>query len=228
MRSNKRQYLLAAGAAFLALTTLAHAAPVTQTFPIDVDTYVDSQSPTTNYGLSGTTKVVVNGNDGSLARGLFQVPAAAWAISSADLISAKVWFWTFKDNTGSRNVRLEPLTRSFGETGANWQTADGVTPWTTPGGDFDAASGVEAVKGANWFSWDITPLWNNTNLRSFGAILRMNDETNPGAGNMPRAPFNSSDNTASLPYVEVTYTPEPATLVGLLALVACWVLRRAA
>jgi hypothetical protein len=225
VKSSKRWRALATVAGILAWAALAQASPVTQTFPIDVDTYLDSQSPTVNYGLSGTTKVVVNGNDGSLTRGLFQVPTAAWAIPASDPISAKVWFWTFKDNTGSRNVRLEPLTRPFSETGATWQTADGVTSWTSLGGDFDAATGVDAVKGVNWFSWDITPLWDNSDLRSFGAILRMNDETNPGTGNMPRAPFNSSDNTASQPYVEVTYAPEPGALFGFLAGVA-WLARR--
>ena len=195
---------------------LASGAPLTQQFAIDADTYIDSQSPTTNYGTNTTVKVVVNGTDGSLARGLFELPAAVWSIPAGDLVSAKVWFWTFKDNTGSRTVRLQPLTRGFSEGGATWQSYDGTNSWASPGGDYDAGTFVDAVKGGNWFSWDITGLWNNTDLRSFGAILRMNDESNPGAGNMPRAPFNSSDNTAQTPYVEVMYVPEPASSVGLL------------
>jgi len=227
MRVSKSKWALLAAVGLMAMAATAHAA-ITQIFPIDVDTYLDSQSPTTNFGTSTTVKVVVNGSDGSLCHGLFQVPDAAWTIPSSELISAKVWFWTFKDNTGTRNVQLCPLTQSFTETGATWQTRDGSTAWITSGGDFDAASAVDAVKDTNWFSWDITGLWDNANLRSFGALLKMNDESNPGAGNMPRAPFNSSDNTASQPYIEVTFTPEPATLLGLVLGVSLWARRRLA
>ena len=104
--------------------------------------------------------------------------------------------------------------------GASWLTYDGVNSWTTPGGDYDAGTFVDAVKGANWFSWDITALWNNADLRSFGAILRMNDESDPGVGNMPRAPFTSSDGPLSQhPYVELTclpcsLAPAPADING--------------
>jgi len=71
---------------------------------------------------------------------------------------------------------------------------------------------VDAVEAKNWFSWDITPLWNNTDLRAFGAMLRMNDESDPGAANMPRAPFTSSEGAANeRPYVEVTYVDRKFT-----------------
>jgi len=189
-------------------------AMIVRQYPIVTDTYIDSQSPTSNFGSSGSVKVVVNGDDGSLTRGLYSLPADIWLIPAEDVISVKIWFWTFMNNTGDRTVLLHPLTGPFSEGGATWNSADGVNPWLTPGGDYDTATSVQAVEGTNWFSWDISGLWNNANLRSFGAMLKMNDESNPGAGNMPRAPFNSSDNSAAeLPYVEVTYVPEPAAMV---------------
>lgn len=211
-RTNCRGLLLS-----LALCSLAPArlSAVTVQFPIVTDTYIDSQSPTAAYGSSGSVKVVVNGDDGSLVRGLFELPADIWSIPVEDLVSAKVWFWTFRDSTGDRTVRLHPLSGAFAEDGATWNTSDGSSAWSTPGGDYDTGPFVSAAEGANWFSWDITGLWDNVHLRSFGAMLKMDEETDPGAGNMPRAPFNSSDNSAERPYVEVTYVPEPVSLVGL-------------
>lgn len=112
-------------------------------------------------------------------------------------------------------MTLHPLIRGFAEgtgdgtpsgDGATWQTYDGTNWWTCTGGDYGCSVLVDADKLSNWFSWDITPLWNNTNLRSFGAMLMMNDESDPGYSNIPRAPFTSSDGPANeRPYVEVTY-----------------------
>jgi hypothetical protein len=193
----------------------AHADPNTTIFNIDTDTYVDSRDPTYNFGVSTVAKVVVNGMDGSLTRVLFKLPDSLWSIPEDRLISAKIWFYVWYDQTGNRDVRLNPLTRGFVEgtgdgtpsgDGATWQTYDGTNSWTTAGGDYDANAFVDAVKSTNWFSWDITALWNNSNLQSLGAMLRMNDESNPGYPNMPRAPFTSSDGPANeRPYIEVVY-----------------------
>jgi len=190
-------------------------ADIIETFAIDVDTYIDSRAPTYNYGVAATAKVVVNGTDGSLARALFKLPDDIWSISEDQLVSAKVWFYVWMDRTADRTVTLHPLIRGFSEgtgdgtssgDGATWQTYDGSNSWTCSGGDYDCCVFVDAVESANWFSWDITSLWNNTNLRSFGAMLAMNDESDPGYTNIPRAPFTSSDGPANeRPYVEVTY-----------------------
>jgi len=195
------------------------AAPVkaasVKTFAIDVDTYLDSRDPTYNYGVATTAKVLVNGTDGTLARALFKLPDGVWSISEDQLISVKVWFYVWMDRTAERTVTLHPLIRGFVEgtgdgtpsgDGATWQTYDGSNSWTCTGGDYDSSVFVNAVESANWFSWDITALWDNTNLRSFGAMLKMNDESNPGSSNIPRAPFTSSDGPANeRPYIEVTY-----------------------
>jgi hypothetical protein len=191
--------------------------PVTQQFMVDVDTRIDSRDPTYNFGVSTTAKVVVNGMDGSLVRSLFRLPEGLPDVPAARVVSAKVWFYVWFDQTGTRTARLHPLTRAFAEgtgdatpadDGASWWTSDGETAWTTAGGDYDAAVFVDAVETTNWFSWDISGLWDDANLRAFGAILRMDDEADPGYPNMPRAPFTSSDGpTSQWPYVEVTYLP---------------------
>jgi hypothetical protein len=210
--------MMVMGMVVAAAGTAARGQPATERFAIDVDTQLDSQRPTTNFGSSTTAKVVVNGTDGSLARSVFQLPDAIWSIPADQIASAQVWFYTWSNQTGDRTVDLHPLTQSFTESGATWLTYDGTGSWTTPGGDYVGALSVGAVESSNWFSWDLTSLWANTDLRAHGAVLKMNDESNPGSGNQPRAPFTSSEGAADQrPYVEITYTPEPASL-ALLAL----------
>lgn len=217
---------LLAGVAALGPATVIRAETIQ--YLITSDTQLDSQDPTANFGASTSAKVVVNGNNDTLARAIFQIPSAVW--NQADsLASAKVYFYVWNDQTLGRNVQLCPLTRAFVEgTGTGSETADGATwltyngdnAWTTPGGDFDSAVAVDATvpaDGFGWFTWDITSLWNNTDLRDNGAILMMSDETNPGYPNMPRAPFASSESMGyPRPYLEVTMVPEPGTWLMLL------------
>ena len=205
---------------FAVLPAPVRADPVTASFSIQVDTYLDSRDPTHNYGVSTTAKVVVNGVDGSLCRVLFRLPDAVLAIPPERVVLAKVWFYVWFDQTESRNVRLHPLKTCFAEgsgdntvsgDGATWLTSDGVTAWPAAGGDYDPLVFLDAVKSPNWFSWDITAISQNQDLRGCGAMLRMNDESPIGAEDMPRAPFTSSDGPLSQrPYVEVTYLPQPA------------------
>jgi hypothetical protein len=197
------------------LSAPAGADPNVTRFDIDVDARIDSRDPNHNFGVSTTARVIVNGDDGSLVRSLIRLPKDMWSIPGQDVISAKVYFYLWRDSTGGRTVRLHPVTRWFEEgtgdgtpsgDGATWETWDGVNAWTTPGGDYDPNVFVEPNEGTNWFCWDITSMWDNTDLRSHGAVLRMNDESDPGDGNMPRAPFTSSDGTlGERPYVEVVY-----------------------
>jgi hypothetical protein len=205
-------------------------------YPIVSDVQLDSQSPTLNFGVSATAKAVVNGQDGSLAHAVFQIPSEVWNTPLESIVSAKVCFYAWKDQTLGRNVRLHPLARGFAEgtgngaatgDGATWLSYDGTNLWDTAGGDYESGVWAEALKpseGFGWFSWDISgaSLWNNSNLRSFGAILKMGDESDPGYPNMPRAPFSSHESTSyPHPYVEITTgavaVPEPATAAMLLA-----------
>ena len=59
-------------AAGLSVFVTAAKADAVKQFPLDVDTYIDSRSPTFNWGVGTTAKVVVNGADGSLTRSSVQ------------------------------------------------------------------------------------------------------------------------------------------------------------
>ncbi len=193
---------------------------------ITTTTYIDSWviNQTNNYGHAHTVKVVIDGmgqgdptKDGSICRGLFQLPPQLWSYSPSDIVSASVSFYVWQDNTGTLNVTLYPLTKNFVQgtgfgtyppDGATWFTYDGTNPWTNPGGDFDASCSVVGIKGPiidpdendRFFSWDITALLKNSTsraeLQKFGAMLRIDETPVPTTG-MPRAPFTSSYDPAT-------------------------------
>ena len=142
----------------------------------------------------------------------FNSPPQLWTYSPDRIVSAKVVFYVWQDNTGTRNVSLYPLTRSFAQgtgngtyppDGATWLTYDGTNPWTNLGGDFDSGWSVVGVKGPvldpdmndRFFSWDITALLKTSTsraeLQNYGAMLRIDETPVPTSG-IPRAPFTSS------------------------------------
>lgn len=229
---------LAAGPAALASNTF--------TDQITTDTYLDSSSPTANFGLSGNDKVVINST--SMCRTLFDLPTSLWSYAPGDILSASVSFYVWSDSSATYNVSLFPLTTAFVEgtggkngkipaDGATWLTYDGTHSWTAAGGDFDSAYSVVGTKGpigvnpsdsnGRFFTFDITSLLSNptaaSELENFGAMLRI-DETVPPSGQRYDS-FTSANSTSySIPYlpsIEVTVVPEPSiSALGALGLVA--------
>ena len=212
----ERPYVLATVAAPLSL-------------PITADTHLDSRtgSTTKNYGAATTVKTVINSSDASVTRGLFLLPPELALYAPAEIVSARVRFYVWQDNTAERNVTLYPLTQSFTPgtgngtalaDGATWETRDGTSAWTAAGGDFDANFPVIGVKEDildpdlhdRYFSWDIAPLLTNdiarSNLLAHGALLMIDEAPVPASGT-PRAPFTSSDDlsyaAAYRPHVDV-------------------------
>lgn len=222
--ASQRPYVLATLAAPLSL-------------PITADTHLDSRtgSTTKNYGAATTVKTVINSSDASVTRGLFQLPPELAQYAPAEIVSARVRFYVWQDNTAERNVTLYPLTKSFAAgtgngtapaDGATWETCDGTSAWTSAGGDFDTNFPVVGIKEDildpdlhdRYFSWDIAPLLTNetarSNLLAHGALLMIDEVPAPPSGT-PRAPFTSSDDlsyaAAYRPHVDVKVlvrTPE--------------------
>lgn len=189
-----------------------------KTLVITNDTYLDSRAGSTdkNFGHATTLKTVINAADGSACRGLIQLPPELATYDPAEILSAKVWLYTWRDTTAERDVTLYPLTRPFtpglGQDpadGATWETFDGTTPWTTPGGDFDTQHPAVGVKGEildpdqhdRFFTWELAPLLADpsarTNLLTNGALLQI-DETMPDSGQKWTA-FTSADDVSYAP-----------------------------
>ena len=228
----------------LFLLSTGTAIAVTINLPIMVDTHVDSRirngAENWNFGSDHTDKVVVNSSDSptSLSRALFRLPDALWHYTPTQIVSAKVVFYVWQDNTGSRGVTLFPLTTNFVQgtgskyeqptpvDGATWWTRDGTNAWTTPGGDFDTNFPVVGVKDNildesahdRFFHWNITALLTNaaarTNLQSHGALLRIDEDPYPPSGTQYWAAFTSSHDPAYQPpyqpYLQVVIHPAPA------------------
>ena len=212
LRHRLHASLIALGIALAGQTAQALTNALTVTTTAYIDSRVSNQ--TLNYGHAYTVKALINNNvteDGSICRGLFQFPTQIWTYPPEQILSAKVVFYGWQDNTGSRNVTLYPLTRSFVQgtgsgtspaDGATWLAYDGTNRWTNPGGDFDLSCPVIGAKGSilnpdlndRFFYWDITTLLktaaSRTELQNYGALLRI-DETPVPASGMPRAPFTS-------------------------------------
>ncbi len=204
--------LILASAVWLLLGSGSRAAQ--HTFPIQTDAYMDSQSASLNLGTATTVKALINSSDGSICRGLFQLPPEVGLYDKDRIARATVCFYVFSDQTAGRNVTLFPLTRPFVEgtgngDGATWNTYDGTNAWASAGGEFDTNYPVVGVRGTDgYFRWDIAPLLRNeaarTNLLACGALLRIDEAPVPPSGT-PRAPFTSSDSAnAEKPYVQVT------------------------
>lgn len=211
------------------------ALPASVSFPITSDTYIDSREANQelNYGGAKTIKTVINNTvtgDGSVSRGLFHLPEEVWVYDPARIMSARVFFYVWQDNTGDRDVTLFPLTGGFYEgtgnggapaDGATWLTCDGTNAWPTAGGVFDASHPVVGEKldildpdmHDRFFRWDITELLKNPTVRmdlqNHGALLSITEDPIPSSG-MPRAPFTSSDDPGTAesfrPRVELEIT----------------------
>jgi hypothetical protein len=66
--------------------------------------------------------------------------------------------------------------------GATWNTFDGVNPWTTPGGDYNATASASAVapnSTASWVDWNVSGLtqdWVDGIVNNNGIIIKKNLE----------------------------------------------------
>ena len=199
------------------------------TYPVTVGEYMDSGSPTTHFN-SKIKLVINNPTNGTLTRGLIEMPSMP-NIPTSEVTDAKLWVdltWDNETNPYARNVMLYPLTQGFDPNTVTWDNSSLSTTWTTPGSTFDTADGVTWSPPAGipsstntnvWCSFDITSLWNNSDLFNNGAILTFDQsEAAPSSGFITKQFANSG---AYEPYIEVTTTlspvPEPSSPALLLA-----------
>jgi autotransporter-associated beta strand protein len=199
--------------------------------PIVSDTRIDSRYDDDNYGGDTEIKLVKNAGppygDASMVRGLIGLPALP-DLSATTIVSAKIWLcltYDYEANPYARGVTLYPLTQSFDPNAASWNDSTGSTAWSSPGGSYDASNSVPwtpatdiqgSTSGYNnghwWCSWDVTSLWNNSNLRNNGALLMLDPETPPATGWITKvfasSEYGDSDSGTDVyrPYLELTTT----------------------
>jgi hypothetical protein len=165
------------------------------------DSHIRSDQATRNFGGENKLRVDGNGRRPLLYFDLSSIPATA-RVQSAQLMLYKSGG---AGGSGGSTITAYPLTRTWVEgtlvgenipaDGVTWNTTNGTTAWTAPGGDYDASAGVAiASTGSNdvWLSWDISSLvgnWVSGATANHGVILI------PSA-TVPGQDYVSGDDTA--------------------------------
>jgi len=122
-----------------------------------LDTELNQKDPDKNYGTDITLEIG-EPNEGESRRGVFLFdfsPIPAGAV----IQYARLRLWAIDvGGSGSITIRAYALSSSWNE-GATWNTSDGITPWSTPGGVYDptimAVSTVPLVKDRK--EWVLPP-----------------------------------------------------------------------
>lgn len=174
------------------------------------DGWITSTQASWNYGGHGALRV----NSGS-QRALIQFDLATLPAESR-ISSARMELY-LSSSTQAGTIDVHAVTDAWVEgtcsgsgctaDGATWDTSDGGTAWTAPGGDHDPTAVTSQPIGAagSWYGWDITPLaasWVAGELPNHGVILRGFDGVS--------AQFASSDaaDASVHPRLTITYACE--------------------
>ncbi len=180
------------------------------------DNYLDQQ----NGGKPnwGTAPNLVVGNWGGSAwgRAVLEFPRLPLP-SNATLVGATLQLYFYDPIVpGLMYFSAHRLVDNWTEMESNWNTRDGVTPWTAAGGDFDptaldTSAGVGTTPG--WFTWNITSLaigWWTGSVPNDGLMVRQVGDTTSTLG---QKGFYSSDSAeASLrPRLLLSYTTPGST-----------------
>jgi hypothetical protein len=198
--------------------------------PEDNSVYIDQRDPDSNF-VSFTGILVVSESSENV-RTVIHFDLGEWGPDS--ISQAKLYLYHYRGGnyTGSRTINVYPLTSTFNESTATWNS-----PWTTPGSDYDnsiLASAEVPEAWGNWVSWDVTEILKNkwNNVANCGFLLKdAVEEAPPPDGPYVRFHSHRKD---SLPYLEVTTTEQQAPFLtewGLFILVilimfSTWVILR--
>ncbi|WP_127508968.1 DNRLRE domain-containing protein [Actinoplanes solisilvae] len=200
---------------------LPRAGQITKIFRTGVtDTTLSAGQPAANVNSYAGDPYVSPGNNSSVygdTRALVRVPVAG-VPATAQLVDARLRMWNvglYPGTDTDENIDAHPLTRAFDQAKATWNTSDGTTVWTTPGGDYAAtalAADNTSTNDPKWLTWDVTAAakgWITNPATNHGLLLRQRDEVNQTA----RAMLLSAEAAEPLlrPTLEVTYlekTPE--------------------
>ena len=171
-----------------------------------VDSFLFASNPTTNYGAESYVSTI----DRFILK--FPLPAA---LSNRRIVSAKVGFYVWAQSNYQPNQYLElyRVTRDWAEGSVTWTNASTGVAWTVPGGDHAERVGriLQLSGSANWDHVfyppvDLTMLvqkWAAGTVPNHGLLLVHSPVTGIGLK-------ASEYSTSAAPYLEITYTEEPA------------------
>lgn len=156
------------------------------------DSYVNQNSPTTNYGTAtslsvrSTTTGTPDTNQRTFIQfGLSSVP------SSSTIQSARLRLYLYQAPAASRNYDAHRVTATWSETGITWNNQPGVAASATS----TTATGITAN---SWIEWDVTSdvqAFVNASLTNYGWRIKDQTESDP-AGDFSSL-FRSKENTGA-------------------------------
>ncbi len=173
------------------------------------DCYLNESDPTHTFCSTGGINVGHNQNGtrrGLLKFDFFGIPSSA-QVSSADL----TMHLTAQSQTRANPVEVRRMLRDW-TNAATWNTSDGAALWTTPGGNGDYSSTIEAtnanvgLSGLIAYSWPLTSLtqsWLAETADNYGLMLRATDES---IGNVFTFASSEATDAALRPTLTINYT----------------------
>jgi RHS repeat-associated protein len=166
------------------------------------DCYIAGASPTTSF--CGGTSLNAGFDGTNASRALLQFNLRAIPTTNA-VVSAKLQLFLGSVSTSTAtSLAAYQLTRTW-TTGATWNTNDGTSSWTTPGGDFSgtAAATTNGIAASGvWYSWSPTALvqgWVDGTIANDGLIVK---EPTENVNNV--LSFNSAT-ASNPPYLQVVH-----------------------
>lgn len=129
--------------------------------------------------------------------------------TDARVLQAKVGLKSYyKENSNSKKVGLHPLTRGFTHD-ATWNRYNATTPWTTAGGEFDAAPATVTSIGTSlgwhyWYPTELAQEWVSGVRPNNGFVLKdVTGEPKNGTE------FRSSEygTAGDRPYLDIVWYP---------------------
>jgi hypothetical protein len=152
--------------------------------PITVDTKINSGDPTTNYETATSIPIgyyyTVLNSRALLKPDLSSIPA------NAILTSSSLYMYCHDaDSNTNPTIGVYRLTKAFTESGATWNSYNGVNTWTTPGGFSSSDCEQQGIGGATSIAlgWLEIPIDHSKlqeiidgDFTNLGWLLRMNIE----------------------------------------------------
>lgn len=192
--------------ACVGLAAIARADEVTMNLPPAADSRVfNADWGRDNNSGSDASLGIYQSRDRSLLRfDLSGVPAGATVTAAVLTLTATD---TYGGNPSAESMNIYRLTQSWTEGGVTWNRYDGVSPWASGGGDYDAT--VWATSTANpasgqQIAWDMTTLaqaWAGNTYANLGLIL-----INSGTVNGLHFASKENGNASYRPFLALSYT----------------------
>ncbi|MFK4023906.1 golvesin C-terminal-like domain-containing protein [Streptomyces albogriseolus] len=184
------------------------------------DTTLSSAEPATGHDTLTDAGVVhpwlsVGNNSATYGttRAALRFPGISEIPADARVLEAQLNMWGFQTTTDSSGAVYEVrgLTRDFDEATASWTKADADTPWTTAGGDMDAAVSDTVGTVTNdparqsWYITSLAQSWISDPAANHGVAVRLRDESTTGPRERTLFLSSEAEEPQLRPQLVVTY-----------------------